>query len=287
MMWRRVMTLAFLCSAKCLPWGRPLARARFGLRIQKLGHHARDAAGGVLAHQRGKGRFGVVALEQRGHFNGFGRLTELRARRGHLHAAHHVATNDGEQGDGTGADVWAKLLLQHLQQIALGQVHLQHGRELVVPHVALQPHGHGERHKVVCAHVRVVGEHAFEVARLLQAWRPRGPARRRTIASADGPHLEVPWAYPTVRPSGGLCAFAAQLVQIACLALRPDVQFGLRAQPVPPAVCARRIPADLPRSKRDRDSGVTPALAATSPCLRPSSLRRVATASPSSWRVCN
>ena len=91
----------------------------------------------MLAHQSGKGGFGVVAFEQRGHFDGLGGFVQLRARCRHLHAAHHIAANDGQQGDGAGADVRAKLFLQHLQQIALGQVHLQHGRELVVPHVAL------------------------------------------------------------------------------------------------------------------------------------------------------
>ena len=122
----------------------------------------------MLAHQRGKGGLGVVAFEQRGHFDGLGRFIKLRAGCRHLQAPHHVAANDGQQSDGAGANVRAKLLLQHLQQVALGQVHLQHGRELVVPHVAFQPHGHGEGDKVVCSNVRVVGEHAFEVAGLFE-----------------------------------------------------------------------------------------------------------------------
>jgi hypothetical protein len=42
-----------------------------------------------------------------------------------------VAPNHRQQGGRTGADVPAKLFLQHLEQIALGQIHLQHGRELV------------------------------------------------------------------------------------------------------------------------------------------------------------
>ena len=120
-----------------------------GGTIQKLRHHARYAAGGVLAHQSGKGRFGVVAFQQRGHFNGLGRLVEGCTGCGHLQAPHHVAANHRQQRDGAGTDVRAELPLQHLEQRALGQVHLQHRGELVVPHITLGAHRHGERDQVV------------------------------------------------------------------------------------------------------------------------------------------
>ena len=127
MMWRRVTRLAFWCRA---------VFAVFDLCVQKLGYHARHAAGGVLAHQGSKGGLGVVALEQRGHFNRLGRHAEFGARRSHLQTAHHVAANDGQQSHGAGANVRAELLLQHLEQIAFGQVHLKNRWELVVPHIA-------------------------------------------------------------------------------------------------------------------------------------------------------
>ena len=98
----------------------------------------------MLAHQRGKGGFRVVALEQRGHFHRLGGLAEFGARCGHLQAAHHVAPDDGKQGYRAGAKMRAKLFLQHLQQIALGQIHLQHWRQRIVPHIRLGAHRHGE-----------------------------------------------------------------------------------------------------------------------------------------------
>ena len=98
--------------------------AGIALRIQKFWHHARHAAGGMFAHQICKGGFRVVALEQRGHFNRLGRFTEFSTRCRHLQAAHHVAPDHGQQGHRAGSDVRTKLLLQHLKQIALGQIHL-------------------------------------------------------------------------------------------------------------------------------------------------------------------
>ncbi len=87
------------------------------------------------------------------------------ARCGHPQVAHHVAPDDRQQGYGTGADMRAELLLQHLERIPLRQVHLQqHRREVVVPYVTLCGHQHGERHEVVSRHLRVVAEHALEIA---------------------------------------------------------------------------------------------------------------------------
>ena len=67
-----------------------------------------------------------------------------------------------------GSDVGAKLFLQDLQQIAFWQIHLQHRRQLVVPHITLGANRHGERDEVVICCSRVVGQHTFEITRLRQ-----------------------------------------------------------------------------------------------------------------------
>ena len=101
-------------------------RRRLVLGIKKFGYHARHAAGGVLSNEFCEGFLRVVALEQGGDLDRPCGFIQHRAWRRHLQATDHVATDDREQGDRARADVRAELLLQHLQQIALGQVHLQH-----------------------------------------------------------------------------------------------------------------------------------------------------------------
>ena len=143
-------------------------RAIPGLCIQKLGHHPRDTAGGVFTHQGGKCCFRVVTLQQRGHFKRLGRLRQVGPLGRHLQATHHIASNHRQQCHWARTNLRTKLLLQHLQQIPFGQVHLQHRWQLVVPHIALGTNRHGQRHKIFCRHIGAVAEHALEVARLFQ-----------------------------------------------------------------------------------------------------------------------
>ena len=86
-------------------------------------------------------------------------------------------------------------------------------------------------------------------------------AAPRTSPAQAGAMLFQSTQLTQIRLQGRLRPLAAQLVQITSLAQGQDVQ-----------LCAR------PRSKRQIDLGITPAWAATSPCLSPSSLRRAATA---------
>ena len=67
-----------------------------------------------------------------------------------------------------GTNVRAELFLQDLQQVTFRQIHLQHRRQLVVPHITFGANRHGERDEVVLCCPLVVRQHALEVARLRQ-----------------------------------------------------------------------------------------------------------------------
>jgi len=102
-------------------------------------------------------------------------------------------------------------------------------------------------------------------------------AAPRTSPAQAGAMLFQSTQLTQIRLQGRLRPLAAQLVQITSLALGQDVQLCARHRQHGQQL-ARAEFAPRPRSKRQIDLGVTPAWAATSPCLSPSSLRRAATA---------
>ena len=138
------------------------------LRVKELGGHAGHAARRMRAHQRREGGFRVVAPQQRLDFNGVGGFVKACAGRGHLQPPHHIAANHGQQGGGACADMGPELFLQHLQQIALGQIHTQDRVQRVVPLVRVRSHRHGQRHKIIGGDTGVIRQHALEIAYLLE-----------------------------------------------------------------------------------------------------------------------
>lgn len=148
-------------------------QGRFGVRagsdlldiaIQELRHNAGHAAGGMLADQIGESFFGVFTLQQFCNVHRIGRFIQVRPRWQHLDAAYHVAADHRQQRHWAGADNRAEPFLQHLQQVAFGQVHLEDGMQDVVPDVGLRTHMHGQRDEVIRSYTVAVDHRTLEVA---------------------------------------------------------------------------------------------------------------------------
>jgi hypothetical protein len=98
----------------------------------------------MLSDQLREGFFGIVPLEEFGDFNGLGRFIEFRACGGNLSAANHVSSDNGKERWGASRDLRAELLLEHLQEVPFGEIHLENGMQSVIPHVGLGTHWHRE-----------------------------------------------------------------------------------------------------------------------------------------------
>ena len=96
----------------------------------------------MLSDELREGLLGIVSLQELGNFNRWGRLIEFCTGRRDLNAANHVSSNDGKESHGAGRNLRANLLLQHPQEITLGEIHLEYGMKRIVPDVRLSPHWH-------------------------------------------------------------------------------------------------------------------------------------------------
>jgi len=63
----------------------------------------------------------------------------------------------------------AELLLQYLQQLALGQVHLEDGMQNVIPLITVTAHAHGQRDEIVCSHAIVIAHRTPEISNRVQS----------------------------------------------------------------------------------------------------------------------
>jgi hypothetical protein len=112
--------------------------------IEKFGDHSRNSACGVLIDKFRKGFFGVVSFQDFSDFKGLWQSSQVSSESRNLNTADHVASHHGKQRGGVRAYKRSEPLLKHLEQIALGKVHLEDRMQRGIPAIGFRPHGHGE-----------------------------------------------------------------------------------------------------------------------------------------------
>ena len=112
--------------------------------VEEFRYHSGNAAARVLPDEFRKGLLGVVPFEDFGDLKSLRKSGQIRSGSRHLDSTDHVATHNRKQRRRIGANEWSEALLKHLQEIALGQVHLENGMQRCIPAVRLGPHRHGE-----------------------------------------------------------------------------------------------------------------------------------------------
>ena len=91
-----------------------------------------------------KGFLGVVSLQDFSDFKGLWRGSQVSSGCRNLNATDHVASHHGKQRGGVRAYKGSEPFLEHLEQIALGKIHLEDRMQRGIPAVGFRPHGHGD-----------------------------------------------------------------------------------------------------------------------------------------------
>src|SRR5271166_721218 len=228
--------------------------------VQELRQDAGNAALCVFPDKLGERLPGVVPFEKFRYFNRLRRFVQCGSRCSDLQPSHHVPSDDRKESNRACADVRSELLLQNLQQVALGEIHAEDGVKLVVPKVGLRSHGHGQGYELLRGDIGNVAHDALEVANLFE----------HSDVLVEDMDIEL-HAPPRSRRNSSRVPAAPTSVKESSSPSTARTASSLRE---PNSV-------NCPRSNRTRVSRVSPVRLATSRWLNLRALRLAATASPS------